>query len=142
MVLVKYNRALRRRYNLKDTIDPIDLEEIDEGNEWLVGTMDGESADGVDLVFEDDDLPWELVSKACGASEPSYTTRGTTNRNERGKNSSTSSTPSQKASQRPSQMMLIDEDDDNEIEEDVETGANKYVNVDEYVDSEGYDSLF
>ncbi|WZY86769.1 hypothetical protein YC2023_033153 [Brassica napus] len=107
MVFVKYNRALRRRYNLKDTIDPIDLEEIDEGNEWLVGTMDGESADGVDLVFEDDDLPWELVSKACGANEPSYTTRGTTNRNERGKNSSTSSTPSQKASQRPSQMMMM-----------------------------------
>ena len=142
MVFVKYNRALQCRYNLKDTIDPIDLEEIDEGNEWLVGTMDGESTDGVDLVFEDDDLPWELVSKACEANEPSYTTRATSNRNERGKNSSTSSTPRQKASQRPSQMMLIDEDDDNEIEEDVEAGANKYVDVDEYVGIKDYDSLF
>lgn len=83
-----------------------------------------------------------MVSRACGANEPSYSTRETSNRNERGNNSSKSSTPSQKASQRPSPMMLIDEDDDNEIEEDVETGANKYVNVDEYVDSEGYDSLF
>lgn len=137
MVFVKYNRALQRRYRLKDTIDPIDLEETDESNEWLVGRMDGD-----DLVFEDDDLTWDLVSKASGANEPSYPTRASSIRAEKDKNASTSSIPRQKASQRPSPMLLIDEDDDNEIEEDVEDEANKYVESEEYLDSEKLGPLF
>ncbi|CAL5349728.1 unnamed protein product [Camellia sinensis] len=48
LVFVKYNRALRRRYNSRDTIDPIALTDVDESNEWLVGRMEEE------LVFEDD----------------------------------------------------------------------------------------
>jgi len=36
-VLIKYNRTLARRYQRKDTVDPIKLQE------WLVGRMDGES---------------------------------------------------------------------------------------------------
>lgn len=39
-------------------------------------------------------------------------------------------------------MLLIDEDDDNEIEEDVEDGANKYVESEEYLDSEKLGPLF
>ena len=61
LVYIKYNRALKKRYNERDTIDPIILKEIDESNEWLIGIMDDEdSHDHVDaqddLVFDDDDL--------------------------------------------------------------------------------------
>ncbi|XP_028096366.1 uncharacterized protein LOC114296273 [Camellia sinensis] len=63
LVFVKYNRALRRRYNSRDTIDPIALTDIDESNEWLVGRMEKE------LVFEDDTLTWDDVARAAGVEE-------------------------------------------------------------------------
>ena len=61
LVYIKYNRALKKRYNERDTIDPIILKEIDESNEWLIKRMnDEDSHDYVDaqddLVFDDDDL--------------------------------------------------------------------------------------
>ncbi|XP_075500617.1 uncharacterized protein LOC142539215 [Primulina tabacum] len=37
LVYIKYNRALRRRYDMRDTIDPISLADIDDSNEWLMG---------------------------------------------------------------------------------------------------------
>ncbi|KAG5614529.1 hypothetical protein H5410_014353 [Solanum commersonii] len=36
-VFIKYNRTLARRYNARNTIDPILLDSIDEANEWLIG---------------------------------------------------------------------------------------------------------
>ncbi|XP_059654196.1 uncharacterized protein LOC132300907 [Cornus florida] len=53
LVFIKYNRALRRRYNMRDTLDPILLDDIDESNEWLTGRMDDSDAEH-DLVYEDD----------------------------------------------------------------------------------------
>ena len=72
LVYVKYNQALKARYDRHDVIDPISLDDIDESNEWLIGKM------GVDpfveandeLVFEDDDLTWGDVSSAVGVKEP------------------------------------------------------------------------
>ncbi|ESQ30597.1 hypothetical protein EUTSA_v10012300mg [Eutrema salsugineum] len=75
MVCVKYNRGLKRPYNRRDTIDPILLDDIDESNEWLLGRMDGHDDDYNDLVLNDGDLMWEMVSNASGAYEPSYMTR-------------------------------------------------------------------
>ena len=43
LMFVKYNRVLKRRYDMWDTIDPISLSNIDESNEWLRGMLDGES---------------------------------------------------------------------------------------------------
>ena len=73
---IKYNRALKKRYNERDTIDPIILKEIDDNNEWLIGRMDDEdSHDHVDaqddLVFDDDDD----VARASEAKEPRFDTR-------------------------------------------------------------------
>ncbi|KAF8387759.1 hypothetical protein HHK36_026414 [Tetracentron sinense] len=45
-----------------DSIDPITLRDIDECNEWLIGSMQ-------ELVHEDDDLTWDLVAEASGANE-------------------------------------------------------------------------
>ncbi|XP_019086262.1 PREDICTED: uncharacterized protein LOC104718701 [Camelina sativa] len=137
LVFVKYNRTLQRRYKLKDTIDPIILEDIDDCNEWLVGRMDEESTVEYDLVFEDDDLTWDVVSKASGANEPNYLTRAkktssqSANRAKKGKIIASSSNPPPRSSQRSSTtpLTLIDEDDENEIEEDF-TGGDEDTQVD------------
>ncbi|XP_039066167.1 uncharacterized protein LOC120211755 [Hibiscus syriacus] len=97
MVYVKFNRALRRRYQRKDTIDPILLKEIDESNEWLMGHMDDEDGED-DFVFDGDDLTWSTVVKASEASQATYSTRRTSTSRDRGN--------------------LIDEDDE-EIEQTI-----------------------
>ncbi|XP_042410079.1 probable plastid-lipid-associated protein 3, chloroplastic [Zingiber officinale] len=43
LVFVKYNHALKLRYDARDKIDLISLIDIDDSNEWLMGRMDGES---------------------------------------------------------------------------------------------------
>lgn len=77
LVFVKYNRALRRRYDARDRIDPISLADIDDSNEWLVGRMDEDNEVDQDeeFVFDDDYLTWGAVSKATGAEEETYQTR-------------------------------------------------------------------
>uniref|UniRef100_A0A0R0K6W7 BED-type domain-containing protein n=1 Tax=Glycine max TaxID=3847 RepID=A0A0R0K6W7_SOYBN len=52
LVFVKYNQQLKQRYNARDEIDPISLNDIDVCNEWLVGEMDqdGDNDAGNDLA--------------------------------------------------------------------------------------------
>lgn len=51
------NRALRHQFIKNDSMDLILLEDIDESNEWLLGSMeDDNSGDEVEYVFGDDDL--------------------------------------------------------------------------------------
>jgi len=45
LVYVKYNQQLTQRYNIRDEIDPIQLNDIDECNEWLVGQVDDDTED-------------------------------------------------------------------------------------------------
>jgi len=40
LVCIKYNQQLAQRYNTRDEIDLIVLNDIDECNEWLVGQVD------------------------------------------------------------------------------------------------------
>ncbi|XP_025607990.2 uncharacterized protein [Arachis hypogaea] len=60
LVFIKYNQQLIERYNLKDEVDPIALNDIDECNEWLVGEIgtttfrDDSVDDDADLVHQDD----------------------------------------------------------------------------------------
>lgn len=77
LVYVKYNRALRRRYDSRDTIDPISLKDIDDSNEWLIGRMDADTDEDNELVFGDDNLTWGEVARASGATESSQRTRST-----------------------------------------------------------------
>ncbi|RVW40354.1 hypothetical protein CK203_092457 [Vitis vinifera] len=72
-VYIKYNRALKRRYNERNTIDPISLKDIDDSNEWLIGRMEYKYSHGGaqdDFVFDDDNLTWGEVARATGADEP------------------------------------------------------------------------
>ncbi|XP_052622246.1 uncharacterized protein LOC128127634 [Lactuca sativa] len=73
LVYIKYNRALRRKYDMRDMINPIILEDshIHDPFEWLVSDDDG-------LVFEGDDLRWDVVAEAIGVDESVHLTRRTT----------------------------------------------------------------
>ncbi|KAJ7977288.1 HAT transposon superfamily protein [Quillaja saponaria] len=74
LVYIKYNRALMRRYKLREKIDPISLKDIDDSNKWLIGRIEEEQND---LVYSDDDLTWLDVSVASGADEGRSNTRVT-----------------------------------------------------------------
>ncbi|KAK1362850.1 hypothetical protein POM88_038411 [Heracleum sosnowskyi] len=77
LVFVKYNRALKRRYELRNVIDPISLNEIDDSNEWLSGKVDRENDEETDdYVFsKEDGLTYRDVAKASGAGESRYNSR-------------------------------------------------------------------
>ncbi|XP_068503602.1 uncharacterized protein [Phaseolus vulgaris] len=82
-VFEQYNQQLAQRYNIRDEIDPILLNDIDECNEWLVGQVDDDTEDGGnELVFDDDPtLNWATVYEASGVGEPIiYTRRQATNK--------------------------------------------------------------
>ncbi|RVW36052.1 hypothetical protein CK203_117295 [Vitis vinifera] len=77
-IFENYNRALKRRYNERNTIDPISLKDIDDSNEWLIGRMEDEDSHGGaqdDFVFDDDNLTWGDVARAAGAEEARFDTR-------------------------------------------------------------------
>ncbi|KAH0652661.1 hypothetical protein KY289_030339 [Solanum tuberosum] len=69
LVYIKYNRTLKRRYDARDLIDPILLDNIDDSNEWLVGCPEDQEDE---LVYEDDDLTWGSVATTIGADESIY----------------------------------------------------------------------
>ncbi|XP_057739720.1 uncharacterized protein LOC130956740 [Arachis stenosperma] len=83
LVFIKYNQQLIEKYNLKDEVDPITHNDIDECNEWLVGELgtatfqsDDNVKDDADLVHEGDNtLSWNLVFKAMGGHELNANTR-------------------------------------------------------------------
>ncbi|XP_058008330.1 uncharacterized protein LOC110656713 [Hevea brasiliensis] len=78
LVYVKYNRALLRRHTFGDITTPIDLANIDESNEWLLGELekgDGDDNDDDSLVFMNDVLTWGDVGRAAGVSESRYESR-------------------------------------------------------------------
>ncbi|KAH0722496.1 hypothetical protein KY290_005147 [Solanum tuberosum] len=77
LVFIKYNRTLRRRYNARNVIDPIRLDNIDDANEWLTGG--------------DSDFTWGVVGEASGVEENRYDLRGnTSSSHRRGKEVATS----------------------------------------------------
>lgn len=130
LVFVKYNRALRRRFSLRKSIDPISLDEVDESNEWLLGAIDkfGESDD--ELVHEDHDLTWADVAMASGVEEANHSTRSkatsTSNLTRgRGTRASTSNAP----------MDLDEEEEDGEgddVEEDIGDDTSDDENIDTF----------
>ncbi|XP_059638415.1 uncharacterized protein LOC132280296 [Cornus florida] len=114
LVFIKYNRALRRRYNMCNTLDPILLDDIDESNEWLTRRMDDSDAEH-DLVFEDDSLTWGDVASFASIRENSRPQRST-----RSKSSSSSRLTTKGAGSSSVRLVDEDEDDSDEIEEDPE----------------------
>ena len=122
-MFIKYNTALKRRYNLQDIVDPISLKDIDDSNEWLIGRLDDDSEVDDELVFDDDSLTWGDVSRAVGAKEPSFYSRASTSRPKTIVSCSSSSTTQRK------QVNL----DDFDLEEEDTDGykSNEGLNEDE-----------
>ncbi|XP_070048793.1 uncharacterized protein [Nicotiana tomentosiformis] len=108
LVFIKYNRTLRRRYNARNVIDPISLDNIDDANEWLTGVPE-DHAD--EEVFEEtSDFTWGDVAEARGIGERIYGLRG-----------STSTSSSQRKEKEAATLSLVDEE---EAEEDDEQYNN------------------
>ncbi|XP_015064737.2 uncharacterized protein LOC107009956 [Solanum pennellii] len=114
LVYIKYNRTLKRRYDARDLIDPIRLDNIDDSNEWLVGCPEDQDDE---LVYEDDDLTWGSVATAIGADESIYHLRGLSSRStvlNKGKGVESTSTSSSLSRTRT----LIDEEYEEEEDEE------------------------
>ena len=110
LVYIKYNRALKRRYNERNTIDPISLKDIDDSNEWLIGRMEDEDSHGGaqdNFAFDDDNLTWGDVARATGVEEARFDARA---------RASSSTIPPPRgiasSSRTLSSRSLIDEDED------------------------------
>ena len=73
LVYIKYNQQLAQRYDIRDEINPILLNDIDECNEWSVKEVDDDNNNedrGNELVFYDDPtLNWATVYEASGIGE-------------------------------------------------------------------------
>lgn len=54
LVFVKYYQKLKEIYDIRDEIDPISLNDIDDCNEWLVEELDDCNEARNDIVHEDD----------------------------------------------------------------------------------------
>ncbi|RWR93346.1 hypothetical protein CKAN_02259300 [Cinnamomum micranthum f. kanehirae] len=112
LVFVKYNRALKRRYDMRDILDPISLKNIDESNEWLLGRIDRELDEDDELVFDYDILTWGDVPTASEVGENSQRTRATSTSRAR-------ATPRVTRSSRV--LQLVDEEESKETDkEDVD----------------------
>ncbi|RVW72366.1 hypothetical protein CK203_056256 [Vitis vinifera] len=97
LVYIKYNQALKRRYN-----------------EWLIGRMEDEDSHGGDFVFDDDNLTWDDVARAIGAEEARFDTRARA----RTRASSSIIPPTRgiaSSSKTLSSHSLIDEDEDGDM---------------------------
>ena len=120
LMYIRYNQALKRRYYLRDTIDPIVLTSIDESNEWLMGEMDDA---GDDLVFDDDDLTWRDVGSASGATTTDVMTY--TRHQTRQRGASSSSRAITRFTTRPTTTLPeIEEDEDDIVEEEEEYNSD------------------
>ena len=54
---------------MRNIIDPISLNDIDDSNEWLIREMSAPTSDAEDdLVFDYDNLTWDDVARASAIS--------------------------------------------------------------------------
>ncbi|TYK04089.1 uncharacterized protein E5676_scaffold2119G00230 [Cucumis melo var. makuwa] len=124
LVFIKYNRALKRRYNLRDIVDPISLRDIDDSNEWLIGRLDDDSEEEDELVFDDDILTWGDVSRAAGAKEPTFYSRARAS-------GATNVSCSSSSTTQPTPKQINLDDSDQEEEDTDGYKSNEGVNEDE-----------
>ena len=125
-MFIKYNKALKRWYNLRDIVDhiPISLKD-DDSNEWLFGRLDDDYEEEDELLFDDDSLTTGDFSRFVGAKEPTYYYRASTPRAKTNVSCSSSST----TQPTPKQVNLNDSDLEKDDTNDYM--SNKWVNEDE-----------
>nr|XP_033508765.1 uncharacterized protein LOC117273681 [Nicotiana tomentosiformis] len=115
IVYVKYNRALRTRFDLRNIIDPISLDHIDYCNEWLVGKM------GVNFEAENELMFGGDVARASGSEDAQTYSYSYSMRQRR-----PSKTLATGASSSQVRRINIDIDDDVDYEESKEEDIEGY----------------
>ena len=113
---------------MRDTIDPIILDNahVQDPNEFLEGVLGEEEGDA--LVFEGEDLTWNVVEEAMGVGEPVYATRAG------GRKEATADTTA--STSRSQRRRLLDED-----EEENDGGAYKEIVENVVQDEPFYEEL-
>ncbi|OIT36674.1 putative methyltransferase [Nicotiana attenuata] len=117
LVFIKYNRALRRRYNHRNIIDPILLDNIDEANEWLTGVP--ENCEDEEVFEGDSDFTWGDVAVGSGVGENPYGLRRYTP-------SSSSIRKGKSVATTSRSLSLIDEEESDHEEEGEEEDDEQY----------------
>ncbi|XP_065865459.1 uncharacterized protein [Euphorbia lathyris] len=137
LVYVKYNRALKRRFDERDHIDPISLKDINDSNEWLTCTMEEDGGnDDEDLVFDNDERMWDLVSDALRVDEDAYKTRA------KGKSVVSTTRPTQTyvrggtSQARKVNPLLVSRDEEEENDDEEEEDEDDEYKDEEYKDEE------
>uniref|UniRef100_A0A1S4AUJ5 HAT C-terminal dimerisation domain-containing protein n=1 Tax=Nicotiana tabacum TaxID=4097 RepID=A0A1S4AUJ5_TOBAC len=120
LVFIKYNRALRRRYNYRNIIDPILLDNIDEANELLIGVP--EDCEDKEVFEGDSDFTWGDVAVGGGVGENPYGLRGITS-------SSSSIRKGKSVATTSRSLSLIDDDESEEEEEGEEEDDEQYEDI-------------
>ena len=129
LVFIKYNQALKERFECRDVVDPIVLKDVDEDSEWLLGEKDDDEEGAEDdFVFDDDTLTWGAVARASGAGEPLTYTR----RQSRSKNTAAPASSSRPSSSRGKGNEVIQEEEQEECgNEETEEEEEVYKSSDE-----------
>ncbi|XP_070023764.1 uncharacterized protein [Nicotiana sylvestris] len=117
LVFIKYNRALRRRYNHRNIIDPILLDNIDEANEWL--TRVPKNCEDEEVFEGDSDFIWGDVAVGSGVGEDPCGLRRYTP-------SSSSIRKGKSVATTIRSLSLIDEDESDHEEEGEEEDDEQY----------------
>ncbi|XP_019252817.1 PREDICTED: uncharacterized protein LOC109231626 [Nicotiana attenuata] len=117
LVFIKYNKALRRRYNHRNTIDPILLDNIDEANEWQTGVP--ENCEDEEVFEGDSDFTWGDVAVGSRVGENPYGLRRYTP-------SSSSIRKGKSVATTSRSISLIDEDESDHEEEGEEEDDEQY----------------
>nr|XP_004506570.1 uncharacterized protein LOC101512872 [Cicer arietinum] len=136
LVFVKYNQTLKERYDYRDVIDPIVLNDDDDYiNEFEVGDL-GEHGEPIEeLVYVSDNLTWTNVANASGANELMvYTTRAS-------KEKAVASASKAIAQEAISKEVVVEEDVEEVepiyVEDDGKEETEEYIEVDgEYEEEE------
>ncbi|KAK2362242.1 hypothetical protein QL285_087320 [Trifolium repens] len=75
LVFVKYNQSLTDRYNCRDKIDPMVLNDVNYHTEWFLGELREDGEPEEELVFENDNLTWDQVADASRVNDSAIYTR-------------------------------------------------------------------
>ncbi|XP_004510496.1 uncharacterized protein [Cicer arietinum] len=135
LVFVKYNQTLKERYDCRDVIEPIVLnDDGDYINEFEVRDLGEDDELVEELVYADDNLTWTDVANASEANEPMVYTRRAT------KEKAVASASKAIAQEAISKKVVVEEDVEEVepiyVEDDEDEENEEYIEVDEEEEEE------
>ena len=124
LVYIKYNQALKERFNCDDVTNPIQVDEFLDDSEWVLGEGEGGFDDDDDYLNLTEDV-WGAISRATGAEEPitPMTTRSEARASRPPTSTRPSSSSARTSSARPTakdkgKSVVIEDDEEDEWKDD------------------------